>query len=705
MSELSPYQFQIVTFQAKRYLVFDDRLPRVATPIPPEGRVMIQVNKEICGNLDAALRREWLETNGIGGFASSSIAGVNTRRYHGLLTAATRPPVGRMVLLSKLEETLVIGERRFDLSTNQYRGAIHPRGFELLANFRLGPFPIFTFEVEDIRIEKSIFMTQGSNTTVVEYRVLSAPPKPALQLEVRPLMAFRDYHSLTRENGAMNPALQQEPGMISLQPYDGVPRLYLAHNATSVEAHSDWYRQFFYAVEAERGLDAIEDLFNPVIFSFDLNQTQSATMIASIEPQEVANAESFRKTEIARRERIAASAPVEDSLARQLALAGDQFIAQRGDGYTVIAGYPWFTDWGRDTMIALAGLTLPTGNADVARGILREFARHLDQGMLPNRFPDGCEAPEFNTADATLWFFEAVRSYLAYTDNENFVHDELYDVLKDIIDWHVRGTRYNIRVLEDGLLNAGEPGVQLTWMDAKIGDWVVTPRSGKPVEIQALWFNALKVMEDLATRFNDQQSVQRFRTGSALAQSTFNRVFWNDRKGCLYDVVDGANPDESIRPNQIFAVSLHHSMLPRDRAEKVLEVVKRELLTPYGLRTLNQQDPNYKGRYEGNPYQRDSAYHQGTVWPWLLGPYISAYCKVRGNTQETRKQARELLRPLEEHFREGCLGQISEIYDGSVPQYARGCFAQAWSVGQIMQVLCEEIFQTAHGPRDTAVVA
>jgi predicted glycogen debranching enzyme len=652
---------------------------------------MIQLGKELCANLDTALRHEWLETNGIGGFSGASITGANTRRYHGLLTAATKPPVGRMVLLSKLEETLIIGERRFDLSTNQYQGAIHPRGFELLTGFRLDPFPISTFEVEGVQIEKSVFMPQGSNTVVVEYRVLSCPRKQALHLEVRPLIAFRDYHSLTHENGALDPTLQQEPGMVSIRPYDGVPRLYLAHNASQVEPHSDWYRQFFYAVEAERGLDTTEDLFNFAVLTFEISKAQPATVIASTEPQRAANAGRMRKSEIARREEIAASAPADDPLARQLALAADQFIAKRGDGYTVIAGYPWFTDWGRDTMIALAGLTLPTGRAEIAKGILHEFAKHVDQGMLPNRFPDGNEAPEFNTVDATLWFFEAVRSYLEYTGDEKFVREELYGVLKDIVDWHVRGTRYNIRMLENGLLNAGEAGVQLTWMDAKIGDWVVTPRSGKPVEIQALWFNALKVMEDLATRFGDNESLKRFRTSSSLVQWTFNRVFWNEEKACLYDVVNGGNPDGSIRPNQIFAVSLHHSMLPRDRAEKVLEVVERELLTPYGLRTLNEQDPNYKGRYEGDPWHRDSAYHQGTVWPWLMGPFIAAYLKVHGSSEETRRHARELLRPLEEHFSEGCLGQISEIYDGSVPQYERGCFAQAWSVGQILQVLSEEI--------------
>jgi len=665
---------------------------------------MIQINKKICNDLESALGREWLETNGIGGFASSSITGANTRRYHGLLTAATKPPVGRMVLLSKLEETLISDGRRFDLATNQYQGAIHPRGFELLSSFRLDPFPILTFELEGIVLEKSVFMAQGSNTVVVEYRILNMPRRQNLRLELRPLIAFRDYHSLTRENGALDPTLQQEPGMISMRPYDGVPRLYLAHNASKVEPNRDWYRQFFYRVEAERGLDTTEDLFNPAILSFDISKSQQATVIASTEPQRAANSGRMRKAEIARREQIAVTIPADDSLAQQLALAADQFIAKREDGYTVMAGYPWFTDWGRDTMIALPGLTLPTGRTEIAKGILHEFAKHVDQGMLPNRFPDGNEAPEFNTVDATLWFFEAVRAYLDHTGDEKFVREELYCVLKDIIDWHVRGTRYNIRMLENGLLNAGEKGVQLTWMDARIGDWVVTPRAGKPVEIQALWFNALKIMEYLAIRFNDNEAVKRFRTSSALVQWTFNRMFWNEEQSCLYDVVNGGNPDGSIRPNQIFAVSLRYSMLPRERAAKILEVVERELLTPYGLRTLSVTDPNYKGRYEGNPYQRDCAYHQGTVWPWLIGPFISAYLKVHGNTPETRQHARDLLSPLQEHFNEGCLGQISEIYDGSVPQFERGCFAQAWSVGQIMQVLSEDIWQKETQPANEVLV-
>lgn len=659
---------------------------------------MVQLTREVCRNLDLALRREWLETNGIGGFASATITGANTRRYHGLLTAATAPPGGRKVLLSKLEETLVIGDRRFDLSTNRYRDIVYPRGFEFLSSFRLAPFPVFTFEVEGLRLEKSVFMVHGANTVVVEYRLLGRSDGQLRRLEVRPLLAFRDYHWLTHENPVLDPTLQQGPGLVSVRPYQDLPQLLLAHNASRVEATGTWYRGFFYSIEAERGLDTLEDLFDPAVFYFDIGPGLPCTIIASTEQHNALDSAWMRKSEIIRRNQIAAFVPPDRPLMRQLALAADQFIVKRGTGHSIIAGHPWFTDWGRDTMIALPGLTLATRRCEIAKNILREFTHHVDQGMLPNRFPDGADRPEFNTVDATLWFFEAVRAYLEHTGDEDFVRNELYAVLKDMIDWHVRGTRYNIRVLENGLLNAGEPGVQLTWMDAKVGDWVVTPRMGQPVEVQALWFNALKIMEGLAVRFDDNDAVEDFRKRAGLVWWAFNRLFWNQDKDCLYDVVNGEHRDGSIRPNQIIAVGLRHSMVSHHRAAKVLALVEQELLTPYGLRTLDQHDPNYRGRYEGNQWQRDAAYHQGTVWPWLIGPFISAYLKVHGSTQETRRHVRTLLGPLEEQLNQGCLGQVAEIYDGSAPQFERGCFAQAWSVGQILQALDEEIF-----PRDLAI--
>jgi len=401
----------------------------------------------------------------------------------------------------------------------------------------------------------------------------------------------------------------------------------------------------------------------------------------------------LRKRETDRRAEIAEAAPVRDELVRSLVIAADQFIVARGDQSTVIAGYPWFSDWGRDTMVALPGLTLVTGRFDVARSILLEFAKYVDQGMLPNRFPDAGEQPEYNTVDGTLWYFEAIRAYLEYTGDYQFVRKNLYDILGEIVAWHVRGTRYGIHVDDAGLLSSGVPGVQLTWMDAKIGDWVVTPRQGKPVEIQALWYNALRTMEELAAHFADSASQKRYASMATMARWSFNRQFWNENAGCLYDVVNGHGMlDASIRPNQILAVSLHHSLLSLERARAVVEVVSRELLTPYGLRTLSPADRLYTGRYEGDPRSRDSAYHQGTVWPWLLGPFLTAYIKVNGAKSEARAQAAKLLEPFRKHLREAGLCQISEILDADMPHCPRGCIAQAWSVADLLRAAAEDVF-------------
>jgi len=655
---------------------------------------MIQFKKETCGNLNAAIRREWLETNGLGGFASSTIVGLNTRRYHGLLVAATKPPVGRVVMLSKLEETLFIESQPFDLSANRYPGVIHPQGFRYLKQFRLDPFPILTYEIEGIEIEKTVFMIHGENSTVVQYE-LKKNNHPErinnLRLELRPLIAFRDYHSTTHENGAINRAIEQRPGMANITPYEGLPSLHLAHNAVELQKTGDWYRNFEYDAERERGLDFSEDLFNPCILRFDLRLRRQASVIASTEQRDAAQAKEYRQAEITRRRNVAESSSLEDAFAQDLASAADQYIVSRGDQKTVIAGYHWFSDWGRDTMIALPGLTLPTGKHEVARSILRTFAQHVDQGMLPNRFPEAGETPEYNTVDATLWFFEAARAYLAYSSDLDFVRNELYPVLSDIISWHVRGTRYGIKVDPSGLLASGEQGVQLTWMDAKVGDWVVTPRRGKPVEIQALWYNALCIMADLANRFGDEPGQKRYRNMATVASWSFNRLFWNENAGRLYDVTNGAPPDPSIRPNQIFAVSLTHSMLSPERARRVVEKVQEHLLTPYGLRSLAPTDPQYRGRYTGGPTERDGAYHQGTVWPWLMGPFLTAYIKVNGGSDAARRQAAEWLTPLRSHLADGGLGHISEIFDGDAPQQPCGCVAQAWSVAEVLRAYVEDV--------------
>jgi predicted glycogen debranching enzyme len=608
---------------------------------------------------------------------------LNTRRYHGLLVAATKPPVGRMVLLSKIEETLVLDGRRLELSCNRYPSVVHPRGYVYLKQFRQDPFPVFVYEVEGLELEKSVFMVHGENTTVIQYELRGAS-LGACRLELRPLVAFRDYHSTTHENGAIHPSFQTEPGRITYSAYEGCPDLCLAHTAGEVRPAGEWYRNFEYTVERERGLDYREDLFNPLVLTLDLKRNSHPAVVASTSPQTAEMAGALRSAEIARRREVARPAAGDDAFARLLVQAADQFVVRRGRGRTVIAGYHWFTDWGRDTMIALPGLALATGRYDDARGILLAFAESVDRGMLPNRFPDAGESPEYNTVDATLWFFEAVRALAAHTKDDGLLRDTLLPVLTEIVGWHERGTRYGIRMDTDGLLLAGAPGIQLTWMDAKVSDWVVTPRCGKPVEIQALWYNALRIMQDLSGDEHYKELADR-------ARESFNRLFWNDTADCLYDVVDGDQRDGSIRPNQIFSVSLFHGMLSQDRAACVIACVERHLLTPYGLRTLAPSDPQYRGRFEGNPMSRDGAYHQGTVWPWLMGPFLSAYLKIHGRSSEAREQAALWMAELRRYIGDEGVGQIPEVFDGDAPHRAGGCIAQDWSVAELLRALAEEL--------------
>jgi predicted glycogen debranching enzyme len=658
---------------------------------------MIRFGQDLCGNLEAATRREWLETNAIGGFASSTLPGINTRRYHGLLVAATKPPVGRLVLLSKLEETVIIDGDAFDLCSNQYQDVVHPTGYRYLKQFRLDPFPILTFEVHGVRIEKTVFMVQGENTTVVQYEIKSAGKARNVSLELRPLLAFRDYHSLTHENDALDRRVNVQPGVATFSPYPGLPALHLAHDSATVENTGDWYRRFKYDLELERGLDYQEDLFNPCVFRFDLGTLKRATVIASTERRDVASAALYRRNEVSRRRQTSLASPIADDFVSALHAASEQYIVSRGDHKSVIAGYPWFSDWGRDTMVALPGLTLPGRRFEVARSILQTFARHVDRGMLPNCFPDAGETPQYNTVDATLWFFEAIRSYVTYTGDLEFVRG-LFGVLNDIINWPVRGTRFGIKVDANCLLYSGEAGVQLTWMDAKVGDWVVTPRRGNAVEIQALWYNALCIMEDFAQRLGDESGRKRYGGLATLVRWSFNRQFWNEKGGYLYDVVNACVPDASIRPNQIFAVSLPYTMLRPERAMLVVDVVQRHLLTPYGLRTLAPGDPEYRGRYTGGPYIRDGAYHQGTVWPWLMGPFITAYLRVNGGSPAARQQAEAWLSSLKDHLSDAGVGHISEIFNGDPPHRPVGCIAQAWSVAEVLRATVEDI----HGVRPAA---
>ncbi|HLH00145.1 MAG TPA: amylo-alpha-1,6-glucosidase [Bryobacteraceae bacterium] len=652
---------------------------------------LIEFDHTICSDLSEASKLEWLETNGIGGFASSSITGLNTRRYHGLLVAATKPPGARYVLLSKLEETFVLDGKRFELSANQYPGAVHPQGHLLLQSFRLDPFPVFNYRVEDIEIEKSVFMIHGENSVVLQYGISGDLAGRPTQLEIRPLIAFRDYHATTHANPVIRTDVATSAGVATITPYEGLPSLHFAHDAAAIEMQGFWCYNFEYDRERERGLDFMEDLHSPFLLRFTISQPGRATVIASTAAREATEAPILEDEEIERRERVSSTEPGHDVFAKALISAADQFVVSRGDQNSVIAGYHWFCDWGRDTMISLPGLTLVSGRFDIARNILRVFVHCMDQGMLPNRFPDAGEQPEYNTVDATLWMFHAVSEFLRYTGDYDFVRTEIYPALADSIAWHERGTRYGIRVDTDGLLQAGEQGVQLTWMDAKVGDWVVTPRQGKPVEIQALWYNALCVMEHLARVFDKPDQAAHYAALAAQARASFESVFWNEREGCLYDVLGPSGPDASIRPNQIFAVSLPHAVVEDDKARRIVDVVEWELLTPYGLRTLSPRDPSYKGRYAGDPRSRDAAYHQGTVWPWLLGPFLSAYLKVHGHDDAVRERAGRFLDPLRNHLWQAGLAQISEVFDGDVPHYPAGCIAQAWSVAEVLRAYIEDV--------------
>lgn len=644
---------------------------------------MITLNTEICSEEAASLSREWIETNGIGGYASGTVGGAASRRYHGVLVAATDPPVGRAVLLSKLEETLIVGDERFELSADRFPGVVRPSGFRHLVEFKLDPYPVWIFSAGGVKLEKRVVMVNGENTTITKWTRLDGPEA---SLAVRPLLAYRDHHHL-RVSHDLDVRFDEAAGRVSFEPTHVYPRLDLLHNAVSAQATGYWYRDFEYSIEQERGFDYREDLYQPLELGFGLDVP--AFVVASTDRSEIISAvevDAMFRSETRRRAEVVAAARVTPGVMTDLTLAADQFIVSRGGGKTVIAGYHWFSDWGRDTMIALPGLTLAANRPEIAKSILAEFAQHISMGMLPNRFPDAGEAPEYNTVDATLWYFEAIRQYLDRTGDEAFVMSELFDRLVEIIDWHVRGTRYSIKVDTDGLLSAGEEGVQLTWMDAKVGDRVITPRIGKPVEIQALWFNALCVMSDLAVRAGPDALAERYSRMASIARENFNGQFWDQETGCLVDVVNGDTADRSIRPNQIFAVSLHHCMLADEHARKVVDKVESELLTDLGLRSLAPADPAYVPHYTGGPEERDSAYHQGTVWAWLMGPFVDAYARTH-TADETRTLAARVESAVEQHLRDAMVGQVSEIFDADAPFAPKGCAAQAWSVAELLRVL------------------
>jgi predicted glycogen debranching enzyme len=646
--------------------------------------VSLTLGRDALHDLDGAMRREWLVTNGLGGFACGTVAGANTRRYHGLLVAALRPPLDRTLMVAKLDVVATYRGRSFALSANEYAdGTIAPRGYVFLDAFRVdGTIPVWVWQIGDAIVEQRLWMAHGSNTTYVQFSVARA--SEPVQLDLTPLCTYRDYHSHHRGHRAT--LVTPLGNGVRVDTYFGAqPYRLLADRGTCVLAQ-DWHWNFKHRAESDRGLDDTEDLFRPATFTMTLAAGETGTMTLTASDAEPLPGVRAFEQERARQAALLHLAGTDTEPFRQLVLAADQFIVERrtttSAGNTVIAGYPWFGDWGRDTMIALPGLTLTTGRPEIAANILRTFAAFVSDGLLPNRFPDGAEAPEYNTVDATLWYFVAIDEYVHATGDRKLL-EELFPVLRSIVQWHQRGTRHGIRVDEhDGLLRAGENAVQLTWMDAKIGDWVVTPRVGKPVEINALWFNSLSIMRDFARQLGDSDAAREYASASERVARSFNERFWYAEGGYLYDVVDGPEGDDpSLRPNQLFAISLRHPLLENGHAKAVVDKCLHELWTPVGMRSLAPTDARYAARYTGTPYERDAVYHQGTVWSWLLGPFAIAHYRV----YDDRPAALALLDGIAAHLRDGCVGQVSEIFDAEAPFAPRGCFAQAWSVAETLR--------------------
>ncbi len=654
----------------------------------------IEFGREICGNLNTAESREWLVTNGIGGYASGTVAGMLTRRYHGLLVAALKPPLGRTLMLTKLDETGFYDNRAYPLHANRWAGDIvSPQGYRHIERFFLeGTIPVWQFALGDARIEKRVWMQQGANTTFVQYS-LRRGTQP-LKLTLKAMVNYRDYHSSSQANG-WQMAVEQVDGGIRVTAYPGATPLYLLCPAESSPIHN-WYYGYDLAVERYRGLNDSEDHLHAATFQVTLNSGESLTLVASTQAQQIEtqhqhDGDAALKSHHAYEQRLLGiwnnnSPKFKNSPAwvKHLVLAADQFIVERPvpdepHGKTIIAGYHWFSDWGRDTMISLPGLTLTTGRPEIARSLIRTFSKYVNQGMLPNRFPDAGDNPEYNTVDATLWYFEALRLYYSATEDDDLL-DELFPVLADIIDWHCRGTRYNIHLdAADGLLYAGEAGTQLTWMDAKVGDWVVTPRIGKPIEINALWYNALRTMANFARHLSKPH--QEYTAMADRTQARFSR-FWNPQTGYCYDVLDTPDGDDAaLRPNQLFAVSLPESLLTATQERSIVDICARMLLTSYGMRSLDPNHSQYQGIYGGDQYKRDSAYHQGTVWGWLLGTFVFAHLRVYNNPA----QARQFLEPMANHLYAGGVGSLSEIFDGDAPMTPRGCIAQAWTVAEVLR--------------------
>jgi len=654
---------------------------------------LISIPGSILSDPEAAFSREWLVTNGIGGYASSTIIGTNTRRYHGLLVASFPPPLERQVLLAKVDEELIVGSEVYLLGANEYHdGTIHPCGYRFLKSFRLNlGIPTFEYRAGGVTLVKQIWLEHGKGTVYVLYSLQDAPCEVGLR--IRPFCTFRGYHHdgwRTKQGEFV--ALTQDGQVIVESAHAPYSLKMLASPSGEFELGDDCHRSFLYRAERDRGFDCLEDLYTPGVFVVHLSPGESAGLAATCERQGPdRDIEAAFSRELARRRAIVRGE--RNSFRRKLLLAADQFVinlpdhGSRSKRRAILAGYHWFTDWGRDTMIGLPGLLLSTGRFSEAREILLRYIEWADGGMIPNRFTDEGSA-EYNTADATLWYFQALHAYVTASGDHEILH-RLFPRLQEVMDWHFRGTRFGIRVdSSDGLLFAGRDGSQVTWMDACVDGCPVTPRIGKPVEINALWFNALSLMSFWAQQLG---KVDRYASAVAECKAGFRRKFWYGRGRYLYDVIDGpTGKDSSLRPNQIMAVSLPHSPLGPGRRKAVVDAVERALLTPYGLRSLSPDDPEYIGIYQGGPAERDRAYHQGTVWPWLLGQFADAHYRVYRDWDRIAG----LLKPFRRHLADAGIGSISEIFDGDRPHDPKGCIAQAWSTAEILRI-CTRLMSEA----------
>lgn len=628
---------------------------------------------------------EWLEADGFGGFASGTVGTARTRRYHALLLAAARAPGGRVVLVNGIEAWLEANGKRYALSMQRYMpDVVYPDIGETLQGFDSAPWPTWRFQIDgDAMLTAELFVAKASRETVLRWHLQpgsdGGESVTNATLHVRPLLSGRDYHALHHENPAFNfsAGISDDDACVSWQTYGDLPAIQASTNGTYAQA-PDWYRNFCYVRERERGLDFSEDLATPGVFTFNLAEGE-ALMILRAGPRQpdtgnvMQRVKDLADSEYARR----------TGFASRLHRSADTYLVARDEGRTIVAGFPWFTDWGRDTFISMRGLLLASGRLDAAEAILLEWAGTLSEGMLPNRFPDYGSAPEYNSVDASLWFVVAVHDYLAADHASDTTRSRLQQAVEAILAGYTSGTRFAIRADDDGLLRAGVPGVQLTWMDAKVGDWVVTPRIGKPVEVQALWINALRI----AAAWNP-----RWLEPATRASQAFAARFTDPLSGALFDNVDvdhvPGTVDRAIRPNQIFAVGgLPFPLLEGSAARAVVDQVETHLLTPLGLRTLAPSDPAYRGRYAGGPLERDSAYHQGTVWPWLIGPFVEAWLRAHQPDAGARGQARtRFLAPLIEHLDHDGLDHVCEVANGDAPHLPGGTPFQAWSLGELLRV-------------------